>query len=131
MGTRSKKPKFEAVTPRLPVPDIEKSLTFYCEQLGFQLGWKWGTPVSHANVSRDAVSLDLIAVRSDQRGTAMAYIRVNGVDAYHAELRGRAVDTGAVADRPYGMRDFEVIDPSGNRLAFGEPAAKESGSSSS
>lgn len=27
------------------------------------------------------------------------------------------------ADRPYGMRDFEVVDPSGNRIAFEEPTA--------
>ena len=38
------------------------------------------------------------------------------------ELTGtRNVHSSNLDDRPYGMRDFEVIDPSGNHLAFGEP----------
>jgi len=34
-------PKFEAITPRLPVSDVDKALAFYVDQLGFTLGWKW------------------------------------------------------------------------------------------
>ena len=56
-------PKFEAVTLRLPVHDVEKTLTFYVDKLGFHLGWKWGTPLTHANVWRDSISLDLIALQ--------------------------------------------------------------------
>ncbi len=117
-------PKFEAVTPRLPVPDVEKALAFYVHQLGFQLGWKWGSPVTHANVCRDSISLDLIALPADRCGTAMAYIQLMGVDAYFSELKGRNVGLGELGDRPYGMRDFEVLDPAGNRLAFGEPTVR-------
>jgi hypothetical protein len=51
----------------------------------------------------------------------MAYIRLAGVDAYHAELRARNVTTSEIGDRPYGLRDFEVLDPIGNRFVFGEP----------
>jgi catechol 2,3-dioxygenase-like lactoylglutathione lyase family enzyme len=114
-------PRFEAVTPRLPVPDVDEALLFYQEKLGFLVGWKWGNPVSHANVCRDAISLDLIANPEGRRGPALAYIQVSGVDSYFSELRERNVELGDLADRPYGMRDFEVVDPSGNRLAFGEP----------
>lgn len=116
------KPRFEAVTPRLPTTNVEEALKFYCDKLGFQLGWKWGEPVTHANVCRDFVSLDLIAA-SRETDPALAYIQVAGVDEYYAELRQRNVDLSELADRPYGMRDFEVVDPSGNRLAFGEPNA--------
>jgi hypothetical protein len=51
----------------------------------------------------------------------MAYVTINGVDSYFSELQGRNVRSSDLGDRPYGMRDFEVIDPNGNRLAFGEP----------
>jgi catechol 2,3-dioxygenase-like lactoylglutathione lyase family enzyme len=114
-------PRFEAITPPLPVPDVEKAVAFYVRQLGFQLGWKWGNPVTHANVCRDSISLDLIALPADRCGTAMAYIQLIGVDAYFSELKGQNVDLSELGDRPYGMRDFEVLDPHGNRLAFGEP----------
>ncbi len=51
----------------------------------------------------------------------MVYVQVKGVDAYYSELKGRNVHSSYLDDRPYGMRDFEILDPSGNRLAFGEP----------
>jgi catechol 2,3-dioxygenase-like lactoylglutathione lyase family enzyme len=117
------KPRFESVTPRLPVADMEAALSYYCDELGFQIGWKWGNPLTHANVYRDAISLDLIATPSE-RSPALAYIQLSGVDAYLRELEGRKVEVGNLGDRPYGMRDFEIVDPSGNRLAFGEPITK-------
>jgi len=119
----SQNPRFEAVTPRLPVADVEKALSFYIDQLGFELGWKWGDPITHGNVCRDSISLDLISIPQGRRGTAMVYIQLSGVDAYFSELKARSLDLSAPEDRPYGMRDFEVVDPDGNRLAFGEPTA--------
>lgn len=116
----AKSSTFEGVTPRLPVSDVDTALAFYIEKLGLQLGWKWGEPVSHANVCRNGVSFDLISVPPGRQGTAMAYVQMTGVDAYHAELKAKSVNVTAVEDRPYGMRDFEVEDPSGNRIAFGQ-----------
>ena len=113
-------PRFEAITPRLPVSDVEKALSFYVDQLGFTVGWKWGAPLTHANACRDSVAVDLIASPAGRIGTAMAYIQICGIDAYFAELKGRNVELSEIGDRPYGMRDFEVVDPFGNRIAFGE-----------
>lgn len=49
------------------------------------------------------------------------YFQMAGVDAYY----GRITQAGAkvaepLADRPYGMRDFRIVDPSSNELSFGE-----------
>jgi catechol 2,3-dioxygenase-like lactoylglutathione lyase family enzyme len=120
-STATVAPTFEAVTPRLPVGDIEKLLGFYVDELGFDLGWKWGAPVTHANVCRGSVSFDLISMPPERQGTAMAYVRVSDIDVYYAELKARSVEVTALEDRSYGMRDFEVVDPCGNRIAFGQP----------
>jgi catechol 2,3-dioxygenase-like lactoylglutathione lyase family enzyme len=113
--------RFEAVTPRIPVRNVDEALAFYRDRLGFELGWTWGAPVTHANVCRDSISVDLISAPAAHAGTAMAYIQVRGVDAYYSELSARGVNLGDLGNRDYGMRDFEIVDPSGNRLAFGEP----------
>ena len=120
------KPRLEAVTPRVPVRDVELALTFCRDKLGFDLGWTWGTPITHVHVCRDAISLDLICSHP-KRGTAMAYIQVSGIDAYYSELRARGVSLGDLGERHYGMRDFEVVDSDSNRLAFGEPASGQLG----
>lgn len=117
----NQKSRFETVTPRFPVTDVERALVFYIDQLGFKLGWKWGNPITHGNVCRDSVSLDLISMPEGRCGTAMAYIRLSDVDSYFSELKRRNLDLNEPGDKPYGMRDFEVVDPDGNHLAFGEP----------
>jgi hypothetical protein len=68
------------------------------------------------------VSISL-ALDSRRAGTGEAYIEVGGIDDYHEELVTRGVPLGDLADRPYGMRDFAVIDPSGNRILFGQATA--------
>lgn len=43
------------------------------------------------------------------------------VDSYFSNLEERGVEVGPLANRDYGMEDFLVVDPWGNRLVFGEP----------
>lgn len=114
--------RFESVSPVFHVSDVATALAFYCDGLGFNVAWKWGQPATHANVCRGRVSISL-ALDSRKAGTGDAYIEVGGIDGYHDELATRGVPLGDLADRPYGMRDFAVIDPSGNRVVFGQATA--------
>jgi hypothetical protein len=43
-------------------------------------------------------------------------------DPLCAEIAGRGVTIAReISDAPYRMRDFDLLDPEGNRLCFGEP----------
>ena len=48
-------------------------------------------------------------------------------DIYAGMLSSGAVIEHPLVDNPYGMRDFSIVDPDGNRYTFGtdigEPAA--------
>jgi catechol 2,3-dioxygenase-like lactoylglutathione lyase family enzyme len=112
--------KFEGISPWFPVSDVTAALAFYREHLGFDLGWIWGDPPTHANVCRGAIDISL-ALEPSRAGTGEAYVGLSGVDAYYKELQGRQVQVGELDDRKYGMRDFALVDPDGNRLVFGEP----------
>ena len=49
------------------------------------------------------------------------YIYVGAVDSLHQELRCRgAIITQAPQNAPYGLRELEVEDLNGYRVAFGE-----------
>ena len=115
-------PQFEGISPLFFVADVPAALSFYRERLGFELGWTWGEPPTLANICRGAIDITL-ALEPSKAGASEAYVYLSGVDAYWAELRARNVAPGELGDRPYGMRDFDLLDPDGNRLVFGEAIA--------
>lgn len=55
-----------------------------------------------------------------QPGQSAASVFTADVDAFYAEITGRgATALSPPDDRPYGMRDFDILDPDGNSLCFG------------
>ena len=51
-----------------------------------------------------------------------AYLRVDDADAYHAQVeRAGLKPLDAVADKPWGMREFALRTPDGHRLMIGQP----------
>jgi hypothetical protein len=47
-------------------------------------------------------------------------LRVQAIAALWSEYRNRGVDVRPLETKPCGMTEFEVIDPDGNLLRFGE-----------
>ena len=110
--------------PVLDVANVRRSLAFY-ERLGFEAGPPWGEPPSFAICQRGDVTLalslaDAVAPLPVNHGWA-AYIYVDDVEGLHAEFASEGVETSELR-RPehYGCDDFEVRDPDGHRIAFGQ-----------
>jgi catechol 2,3-dioxygenase-like lactoylglutathione lyase family enzyme len=109
------------------VADVAASVAHYVERLGFRVQFRLGDPPSYAIIERDALSLHLMPARESPGtlGRSSVYVFVADVDALHDELRGRGGPIEvAPADFDYGMREFSVRDPDGNRLTFGREVAK-------
>ena len=111
----------EAAIPILSVTDLSEALDYYKQVLGFQVGWRWGEPARLASVYRDRVELNLSQSLEAKPAGSKVYFQMAGVDAYynHITIAGARV-AAPLADRPYRMRDFRIVDPSGNELSFGE-----------
>jgi uncharacterized glyoxalase superfamily protein PhnB len=111
----------EAAVPILSVTDLSEALDFYERVLGFQVGWKWGEPSHLASVCRDRVEVNLSQSSEAKPAISKVYFQMAGVDAYYNQVTvAGARVVVPLADRPYGMRDFRIVDPSGNELSFGE-----------
>ncbi|TWT22405.1 hypothetical protein FQY83_05080 [Luteimonas marina] len=120
--------KIESVSPILSVNDLAESIDFYRDVLGFDLAWSWGTPPEIAAVCRDNVEITLTQrTGTKPAGAAQVYLGVSGgIDDYYAALvRAGVTMVVAIGDRPYGMRDFRMADPSGNELSIGQAIAGE------
>lgn len=120
-------PNLVQVTPFMRVPDIDAAVAFFVGTLGFSLGVQIE---GYAFVRRDDVAFRLIeddcpaAPRGGGRYTS--YVDVRDVDGLYAELKPRLdlLPVGHVSapiDQDYGQREFTVIGPDGDLIAFGQP----------
>jgi len=114
----------KAAVPILSVNDLSEALGYYLNVLGFQVRWSWGEPPRLACVCRDRVEVNLSQSPGAQPAASRVYFQMAGVDAYYNQITIAGVRIAvAIADRPYGMRDFRIVDPSGDELSFGEATA--------
>jgi len=124
--------------PVLHVSDVEASLRFYVERLGFTSPWRYDEDgkASVAQVDRQGCSLILADTWPEKVGKGLMFVSLNvepatreaaaaAVDALRAELEAKGV---AVKDGSWGYRLLVVDDPDGNQLFFNYPAEGASGS---
>jgi catechol 2,3-dioxygenase-like lactoylglutathione lyase family enzyme len=114
--------RFQAVIPILSVDDVDAACAWFKDVLGFDIGWTWGSPPTIASVFRDGLEFNLgLRGESGPPSQSAAYVQMVGVSQYHDACRSRGARIASpLRHQPYGMVDFEVVDPSGNRLTFGE-----------
>lgn len=117
----------EKAFPVFAVADLDQALAYYRERLGFTVNWLWGTPPVRAGVVFGNVEIQLDASRNGfPDGPSLVYIHMQGVDAYYRQCKERgAAILLELGERPWGLRDFRVVDLSGNRLGFASLVATE------
>lgn len=108
--------------PVLGVSDMERSLAFYVDELGFKRDWSYdeaGRPVV-AQVSRQGCDLIFSTQWPERVGKGLMFLSLepDALDALRTELEGRGVD---VEDGEWGYRLMIVTDPDGNQLFFNYP----------
>ena len=123
--------------PVLHVTDVEASLHFYVDRLGFTSPWRFeeGGKTFVAQVERQGCALILSSQWPAKVGKGLMFISLNvepetreaaiaALDALRAELEAKGV---AVKDGSWGYRLLVVDDPDGNQLFFNYPNETASG----
>jgi len=114
--------------PVLHVADVETSLRFYIDQLGFASPWRYDEAgkARVAQVDRQSCAIILCDMWPEKIGKGLLFISLNvepptpaaenaAVDALRIELESRGVQ---VKDGSWGYRLLVVDDPDGNQLFF-------------
>jgi catechol 2,3-dioxygenase-like lactoylglutathione lyase family enzyme len=108
----------------LAVHNARESAKFYADVLGFRVVHE--DPI-WTFVARDSCMIMLGECQDDMHPSQLgchncfAYLRVDDVDAFHAELQAKAVTPLAgVEDKPCGMREFGIKTPDGHRITVGQ-----------
>lgn len=112
--------------PILPSRSVENTRDFY-RKLGFD-GKIWGPPHFYATLTRGSVELHFFthAELDPAESTAGCYIRVQNVDGiYEAFAKANLPKTeiprmDQLETKPWGMREFAIVDPDGNLIRIGQ-----------
>jgi len=111
----------QIAVPVLASLNIDKSVKFYQEKLGFdRLGYK---DDHYAVVARDKIEIHFWKCnnRIHPENTS-CYIRVKNVDGLYEEMKTAGVvhPNGPLKNQPYKIREFAILDDDGNMIKFGE-----------
>ena len=113
-------PKLARIAPELPAADIENTLNYYEQKLGFEVAIRLPEN-EYAIVQRDGVAIHLF-VDSAQRSAVGVHIFTAELEQLFAEFeRNGARISQAIERKPWGNREFRVRDEFGNELKFTEP----------
>jgi len=117
--------------PVLHVTDVEASLRFYVNRLGFTSPWRYDEEgrAHVAQVDRQGCALILADTWPEKIGKGLMFISLNvepatrevataALDALRAELEAKGV---TVREGSRGYRLLVVDDPDGNQLFFNYP----------
>ena len=117
-----------ATIPVLRIFDEAKARGFYLDFLGFTVDWEHrfddAAPL-YMQVSLGALTLHLSEHHGDGCPGSTIFLRVKGLDAYHARISAKGYRYLRPGIEPtfHQSRGMEVTDPFGNRLRFDESMA--------
>jgi predicted enzyme related to lactoylglutathione lyase len=111
----------------LAVADMEETLTFYRDLLGFAVKIRSG---EYSIVERDGQTIHFMKAASEHvlecvRGHTEIYIEVSNIASLweHVKTFKDRYRVRELFDRDYGMTEFHIEDPNGCLVFVGEPTA--------
>ena len=129
-------PVFKKLTPNLLVANVERSLAFYVDLLGFSRGMTVpdASPFVFASVTSGDVEIffndaatavkEYPAFAGKALGaTGTLFIELHGpstIDAFHDGIKSSVTVTMPLVTQFYGMREFAIVDPDGYVITFAE-----------
>ncbi|MNE44913.1 Bleomycin resistance protein [compost metagenome] len=114
-----------SIHPKLPMRDKQTTLEFY-QKLGFEA---FGNAdfEDYLMVEKGSIQIHFFLFKEldPKENYGQVYIRSNDIDADYQEFSNRHAaaihPNGHLANRPWGQREFSILDPDHNLLTFGQP----------
>lgn len=113
------------INPKLPMRDKVLTKEFYISKLGFQ---PFGNDFDgYLMVQRDTVQIHFFEFKdlNPAENYGQVYIRTNDIDRLYQSLLDNRVSihpAGHLQTKPWGQKEFALLDPDNNLLTFGQSA---------
>jgi hypothetical protein len=113
-----------AINPKLPMRSKNATRDFYINRLGFQL---FGNAdyEGYLMVEKDNIQIHFFEFGEldPAKNYGQVYIRTNDIDGLYQSFLDSNVPihpNGSLHTKPWGQREFSILDPDNNLLTFGQ-----------
>lgn len=112
-----------SIIPKLPSRNLKTTQSFYEEKLGFsKVG---GDYPDYLMMMKENIEIHffLFTDLNPKENYGMCYLRVSDIETLYEELKNRHTpfpSTGHLKAKPWGQKEFAILDPDTNLLTFGE-----------
>ncbi|MEO6219943.1 MAG: VOC family protein [Ginsengibacter sp.] len=112
------------INPKLPMRDKTSTRLFYTNKLGFH---EFGSTDYDGNLmlEKDNIQIHFFEFKeiNPKENYGQVYIRTNDIDNLYQSMLDNNVrihPNGTVETKPWGQREFALLDPDNNLLTFGQ-----------
>jgi catechol 2,3-dioxygenase-like lactoylglutathione lyase family enzyme len=110
------------INPKLPMRNKSVTRDFYVTQLGFQ---EIGDYEGYLMVKKDKIEIHFFEFKEldPKENYGQVYIRTNNIEDLYTSLLANKTEihpNGALETKPWGQKEFALLDPDTNLLTFGQ-----------
>lgn len=111
-----------AINPKLPMRNKSITRNYYVNQLGFQ---EVGDYEGYLMVQRDNIEIHFFEFLEldPKENYGQVYIRTNDIEAVYKSMIENKTEihpNGSIQTKPWGQKEFSLLDPDNNLLTFGQ-----------
>ncbi len=113
-----------AINPKLPMRNKAITKDFYVNQLGFQL---FGSADfdAYLMLQKDGIQLHFFEFKNLEptENYGQVYIRTDNIEQLYQSMIDNQVviqPAGSLQTKPWGQKEFSILDPDNNLLTFGQ-----------
>jgi hypothetical protein len=114
------------INPKLPMRDKGATRDYYINKLGFK---EFGNADydGYLMVEKDQIQIHFFEFKGldPKENYGQVYIRTNDIDKLYQSMLDNKVTihpNGPLQAKPWGQKEFALLDPDNNLLTFGQPA---------
>jgi hypothetical protein len=110
------------INPKLPMRDKGTTKEFYLENLGFKELGDYG---DYLIVAKDHIQIHFFEFKEldSKKNYGQVYIRTDDIDKLYQSLLDNNTSihpNGHLQTKPWGQKEFSLLDPDNNLLTFGQ-----------
>ena len=112
------------INPKLPMRDKNVTREFYIKQLGFN---EFGSADfdGYLMIEKDKIQIHFFEFKNldPKKNYGQVYIRTDNINEFYKSLLKNQTEihpNGKLGIRPWGQKEFSILDPDNNLLTFGQ-----------